>query len=66
MKLRFPTAVVGLAVIVSAVILWHPAAARAIDAYVPFEGEKTAWHEGFDRYDFVKDRGTGQQRCAPA
>ncbi len=21
----------------------------------PFEGEKTAWHEGFDRYDFVMD-----------
>src|SRR5271155_1153226 len=27
---------------------------RAV-AYVPFDGEKTAWHDGFDRYDFVLD-----------
>ena len=24
-------------------------------AYVPFDGEKTTWHDGFDRYDFVMD-----------
>ncbi len=24
-------------------------------AYTPFEGEKSAWHDGFDRYDFVMD-----------
>ena len=23
--------------------------------YVPFTGEKTTWHEGFDRYDFIMD-----------
>jgi hypothetical protein len=23
--------------------------------YVPFEGEKTTWHEGFDRYNFIMD-----------
>jgi pimeloyl-ACP methyl ester carboxylesterase len=28
---------------------------RAADSYTPFEGEKTSWHEGFDRYDFVMD-----------
>src|SRR5216683_3400044 len=28
-------------------------------AYVPFEGEKTTWHEGFDRYDFIMDDATG-------
>src|SRR6267154_5436695 len=27
---------------------------RAV-AYVPFDGEKTTWHDGFDRYDFVMD-----------
>ena len=27
--------------------------------YVPFEGEKTTWHEGFDRYDFIMDDATG-------
>src|SRR5258707_29964 len=25
------------------------------DAPTPFAGEKTAWHDGFDRYDFVMD-----------
>jgi pimeloyl-ACP methyl ester carboxylesterase len=28
---------------------------RAADSYTPFEGEKTSWHDGFDRYDFVMD-----------
>src|SRR5258708_25705090 len=27
--------------------------------YVPFAGEKTTWHEGFDRYEFVMDDATG-------
>ncbi|HEY8750170.1 MAG TPA: alpha/beta hydrolase [Tepidisphaeraceae bacterium] len=27
-------------------------------AYVPFEGEKTSWHDGFDRYDYVMDENT--------
>ena len=29
--------------------------ARADDAYKPFEGEKSTWHDGFERYDFVMD-----------
>ena len=29
--------------------------ARADETYVPFEGEKSAWHEGFVRDDFVTD-----------
>ena len=36
-------------------VLPGPATARAADRYVPFEGEKSAWHDGFDRYDFVMD-----------
>ncbi len=28
---------------------------RASEAYVPFEGEKTFWHDGFDRFDYVMD-----------
>ncbi len=24
-------------------------------AYVPFEGEKTTWHDGFDRYDYLME-----------
>src|ERR1700676_94164 len=33
--------------------------AAAADVYVPFQGEKTTWHEGFDRYDFIMDDATG-------
>jgi pimeloyl-ACP methyl ester carboxylesterase len=31
----------------------------AADAHPPFEGEKTSWHAGFDRYDFLMDDATG-------
>ena len=27
-------------------------------AYVPFTGERSTWHDGFDRYDYVMDGGT--------
>ena len=27
-------------------------------SFPPFEGEKTAWHDGFARYDFVMDEQT--------
>ncbi|QEH35347.1 Alpha/beta hydrolase family protein [Aquisphaera giovannonii] len=37
---------------------WSPPVARGDDGYTPFEGEKTAWHGGFDRYDFVMDEGS--------
>ena len=30
----------------------------AAENYVPFEGAKSAWHDGFDRYDFVMDEAT--------
>ena len=53
MKSKVPAALV-LVVIVAATS-WGLASARAAGAYVPFEGEKSAWHEGFDRYDFVMD-----------
>lgn len=23
--------------------------------YVPFEGEKSTWHDGFERFDFIMD-----------
>jgi pimeloyl-ACP methyl ester carboxylesterase len=31
----------------------------AADGHTPFQGEKTTWHEGFDRYDFIMDDATG-------
>lgn len=42
----------GLAAVLLASVL---APARAADEYTPFEGEKSSWHDGFDRYDFVMD-----------
>lgn len=36
-----------------------PAAGPALAAdYVPFPGEKSAWHDGFERYDFLMDQET--------
>jgi pimeloyl-ACP methyl ester carboxylesterase len=42
------------AAFVASIFAAHPAA-RAADGYVPFEGEKSTWHDGFDRYDYVMD-----------
>jgi pimeloyl-ACP methyl ester carboxylesterase len=44
-----------LAVLVYTALSTGPALARAADAYVPFAGERTTWHDGFDRYDFLMD-----------
>lgn len=38
--------------------LSHPGRAAAADAYAPFEGEKSSWHDGFDRYDYLMDEET--------
>jgi pimeloyl-ACP methyl ester carboxylesterase len=42
----------------TAAIVWT-SNATAAEVYVPFQGEKTTWHEGFDRYDFIMDDATG-------
>jgi pimeloyl-ACP methyl ester carboxylesterase len=55
MRLR---ARIGLAAILVASVFVSPTATRAAEGYTPFEGEKTAWHGGFDRYDFVMDEGS--------
>ena len=49
----------GLNLFFAAAIVWTSSNATAADVYVPFEGEKTTWHEGFDRYDFIMDDATG-------
>jgi pimeloyl-ACP methyl ester carboxylesterase len=49
----------GLKLFFAAAIVWTSSNATAADVYVPFEGEKTAWHAGFDRYDFIMDDATG-------
>jgi pimeloyl-ACP methyl ester carboxylesterase len=47
------------AVFSATAIAWTTSDATAADGYVPFEGEKTTWHQGFDRYDFIMDDATG-------
>jgi len=49
----------GFGVILLAVILWTAKTTMAAEAYTTFEGEKTAWHGGFDRFDFIMDDATG-------
>jgi pimeloyl-ACP methyl ester carboxylesterase len=49
--------ILGL-ILVSAAHFLSPAGAAAADAYQPFEGQKSAWHDGFDRYDYLMDEGT--------
>jgi len=49
----------GLKLFFAAAIAWTSSNTMAADVYVPFEGEKTTWHEGFDRYDFIMDDVTG-------
>ncbi len=55
MKSRFAASLDLLAVSILSAGFWNPNAARAADTYVPFEGETTPWHDGFDRYDYLMD-----------
>src|SRR5579862_5317570 len=49
----------GLKLFFAVAIVWTSSNVTAADVYVPFEGEKATWHEGFDRYDFIMDDATG-------
>jgi pimeloyl-ACP methyl ester carboxylesterase len=53
-----PLARLRLAALLVATILGASAIANAENPYSPIEGEKTTWHDGFDRYDFVMDEAT--------
>jgi len=50
---------ISVAVVIAATAYFTTNKSEAADGYVPFSGVKTAWHEGFDRYDFVMDDATG-------
>ena len=52
-------AFLGLAAILVAAAILTPKPAKAAESYRPFTGEKTTWHNGFDRYDFSMDDSTG-------
>ena len=46
---------ISLAVVIAATAYFTTNKSEAADGYAPFSGVKTAWYEGFDRYDFVMD-----------
>jgi pimeloyl-ACP methyl ester carboxylesterase len=50
-----PLAHALLVALLSTALASAPTAAHAADGYVPFEGAKSTWHDGFDRYDFLMD-----------
>src|ERR1700724_2167101 len=50
---------IGVGVFLVALISWTAKRTMAADGYTHFEGEKTTWHGGFDRYDFLMDDATG-------
>src|SRR5262245_61494484 len=47
MKSHSVAAPVLLRAILSTMIFGNPAVTQAADTYVPFDGEKSAWHDGF-------------------
>jgi|SRR5258706_5159820 len=48
-----PCLVLGAGILSS--VFENPNLARAVDSYIPFEGEKTTWHDNLDRYDYLMD-----------
>ena len=55
MKATFSARVALLAAGIMWAGFWSPRVARAASIYVPFNGEKTTWHDGFERYDYLLD-----------
>src|SRR6202140_3682483 len=49
----------GLSLLFVTAIFWTAKRSMAAEGHSPFEGEKTTWHGGFDRYDFIMDDATG-------
>lgn len=57
MNSRFPAAFTLLTVSIAA-ILWNCAPILAADSYTPFDGAKSTWREGFERFDYMMDEAT--------
>ncbi len=55
MKATFSARIALLAAGILWAGFWSPRVARAASIYVPFNGEKTTWHDGFERYDYLLD-----------
>ncbi len=58
MKLRTNMTSLFSALIFFVVVFLASDALRAGDVYVPFDGERSAWHNGFERHDFMMDEET--------
>ena len=54
MKSKFAGSVALLVTGILSPALWNATAAEAANSYVSFDGEKTTWHDGFDRCDETK------------
>jgi hypothetical protein len=57
-EMRTPATAAFFAITLLTALLCNPGWAQAAGAYVPFDGERSAWHDGFERYDFVMDEET--------
>ena len=55
MKSKFAGSVALLVTGILSPALWNATAAEAANSYVAFDGEKTTWHDAFERYDFLMD-----------
>jgi len=58
MNPRFVAAPSVFTTFVLAAIFSNSAVAFAAETYLHFEGEKSSWHDGFDRFDLVMDEET--------
>src|SRR5262245_18478070 len=47
-----------LATILVVVVFLNLKTSQSADTYIPFAGEKSEWHDGFDRYDYLMDEAT--------
>jgi hypothetical protein len=58
MRSNFAGSVALLVTGILSPVLWNATPAEAANSYVPFDGEETTWHDGFDRYDYLMDETT--------
>jgi pimeloyl-ACP methyl ester carboxylesterase len=58
MASRFSASLLYFAIALVLAACLQPSIAGAAEKYVPFDGARSVWHDGFDRYDFVLDEQT--------
>src|SRR6185436_12869738 len=53
-----PAHIVLFGIVISALMLARLSEAQSKETHVRFAGEKSSWHEGFERHDFIMDEAT--------